>query len=194
MSESGSETNETTSPPPVPATAPAEKPTASTRIWTKEAEEAVNNQINAELTANYAYLAMAQYFDRSDVSLKNIAAYFRKSAEEESTHAQQFIDYQNRRGGTVVFAAIQPFNIPSVFTAKMAFEKAKDLEEHVYDLLLKTHDSSINDPELTDEIAGTYLHEQVQSIRELKGYITNLNQVGEGLGTYIFDREFAKSK
>jgi len=167
--------------------------TSSTRIYSPESEAAVNQQIKAELEANYAYIQMAQYFDRSDVSLKNIAKYFRENAKEESEHAQNFIDYQQRRGGTVQLFPIQPFILPPKFDALKAFEKALELENHVYDVLLKTHDSNPNDPELQDFVASEYLHEQVKAIYEIKGHIANINRVGQGLGIYMFDKEFMKN-
>ena len=38
-------------------------------------------------------------------------------------------------------------------------------------------------------IEGNYLHDQVESIKELGDYITNLKRVGPGHGEYHFDRE-----
>jgi len=81
--------------------------TTSTRVWTDAAKDQMNQQILAELKAGYSYLAMSQYFSRNDVNLPNIAKFFKKSSDEEMGHAQSFIDYQNKRGGTCTF-----FNIP----------------------------------------------------------------------------------
>jgi len=164
--------------------------TTSTRVWTKAAEDQMNQQIKAELKAGYSYLAMSQYFSRNDVNLPNIAKFFKKSSDEEMGHAQSFIDYQNKRGGTCTFFDLPAFNIPTPFPAQCAFEEALKLEEEVYDELLKTHDSDPNDPELQDFIASEYLHEQVESINELKGYIANLKFVDTNLGTYLFDKHF----
>jgi ferritin len=43
------------------------------------------------------------YFDRDDVALQGFAKRFSKNSEEERCHAQKFIDYQNSRGGRIVF-------------------------------------------------------------------------------------------
>ena len=43
--------------------------------------------------------------------------------------------------------------------------------------------------QMSDFIEGNYLHEQVEAIKELGGYITNLKRVGPGHGEYHFDRE-----
>ena len=42
---------------------------------------------------------------------------------------------------------------------------------------------------MADFIEGNYLHEQVEAIKELGDYITNLKRVGPGLGEYQFDKE-----
>jgi len=73
----------------------------------KSCEDKLNSQINAELEAGYSYLALSQYFSRSDVALPNIAKFFEKSSDEEMQHAKNFIEYQNKRGGTCVFTNIK---------------------------------------------------------------------------------------
>ena len=42
---------------------------------------------------------------------------------------------------------------------------------------------------MTDYLEGEFLKEQVESIKEIGDYITNLNRVGPGLGEYMFDKE-----
>jgi hypothetical protein len=87
-------------------------------------EGLVNRQINLELYASYVYSAMAHHFDRSDVALKGKKIsmmfflktffyylghhnYFKKMAEEENEHANKFMEYQNKRGGTIVLLDIK---------------------------------------------------------------------------------------
>ena len=94
-------------------------------------EAGINQQINLELYACYSYQAMAVHFDRDDVALPKVAAFFRHSAEEEQGHAQQFMDYQNKRGGRV---ALQPIEKPAKteFTSTLdAVETALGLERRV---------------------------------------------------------------
>ena len=43
--------------------------------------------------------------------------------------------------------------------------------------------------QMADFIEGNYLHEQVEAIKEIGGYITNLKRVGPGHGEYHFDRD-----
>lgn len=43
--------------------------------------------------------------------------------------------------------------------------------------------------QMSDFLEDTFLKEQVESIREIGGFITNLKKVGPGLGEYQFDKE-----
>jgi len=48
------------------------------------------------------------------------------------------------------------------------------------------------DPHLADFLETEYLEEQVKSIKELAGHITNLNRAGKGLGEFLYDKELAE--
>jgi len=167
---------------------------AGKHIWSNECRDAVNKQINMEMHAHYVYTALGHFFERNDVSLKKVAKYFRECAEEELKHANSFIAYQNLRGGSTVFTAIEGPGLnldPKSFSVLDAMKAALALEEKVNKSLIEMHTIAQDDPEFQDYIEANYLHEQVEAIHELKGYITNLNLVGSsGLGVYTFDKEF----
>lgn len=158
--------------------------------FSKASEDALNAQINAELTASYVYTAMGAYFGRDDVSLPGFKGFFQHNAEEEREHAQKFIDYVNLRGGRVNLAAIKQ---PEKFewTPLGALTDALALEKEVNQKLLNLHvvATDSNDPQLTDFIEGDFLNEQVDAIKKLADLITNLHRVGEGLGVYLFDKD-----
>merc|ERR1712170_120384 len=157
--------------------------------FSKACEDALNEQINAELTASYVYRSMAAYFDRDDVALPGFRDFFKKSAEEEAEHAQIFIDYLNQRGGRVSFKPIaSPKN--EWTTALEALEDALALEKDVNEKILRMHSiaDGANDPQMTDFLEGTFLKDQVEAINALADKITNLKRVGDGLGVYMFDK------
>jgi len=159
-----------------------------------ECEAGINKQINMELYASYVYLSMAYYFDREDVALPGFHKFFLKSSDEEREHAQKFMKYQQMRGGRVV---LQPIDKPSLDewgSGLNAMEAALELEKTVNQALLDLHvvASSKNDPQMCDFLETTYLEEQVEAIKEIAGYITNLKRVGTGLGEYMFDKETLK--
>ena len=87
-------------------------------------EGLINRQINLELYASYVYTALSHHFDRFDVALKGKKhwrefkwnqylffsghqKYFKEMAEEENEHANKFMEYQNKRGGTIVLLDIK---------------------------------------------------------------------------------------
>ena len=79
--------------------------------WSKKCEDLLNKQINLEYWAGYQYDYIWNYFNKSEVALKNIEKFFYKSAEEERHHAHEFIKYQNLRGGNVLLEDIKNVSI-----------------------------------------------------------------------------------
>jgi ferritin heavy chain len=154
-------------------------------------EGLINRQINMELYASYVYEAMAYYFERYDVALKGHYNYFKKMSSEEREHANKFMEYQNKRGGTIVLLDIKKPQQQSWSSPLEAHETALQLEKDVYQALLELHASATKyeDPHLSDYIEDEFLDEQVKSIKEYADYITNLKRVGPGIGEYIFDKD-----
>merc|ERR1712080_397112 len=72
----------------------------------EECEALLNKQINMEFYASYVYLSMASYFARDDIALNGFAEHFRSESGEERGHGIKLMDYQNSRGGKVVFQDI----------------------------------------------------------------------------------------
>lgn len=159
--------------------------------YNEESEGGVNRQINLELYASYTYLAMAFYFDRDDVALKNIHKYFLKASDEERDHAKKLMTFQNQRGGSIVFHDIKAPQKTQWSNAHDAMKDALELEKSVNQSLLELHKVAAKheDAQMTDFIEANYLTEQVEAIKELGGYVTNLARVGAGLGEYMFDKE-----
>lgn len=154
-----------------------------------QSEEGLRDQINAELTASYTYRAMAAFFDRDDVALPGFCNFFRKSYQEESEHAQIFIDYLNRRGGRFV---PQPIEAPKTeWTGPLeALEDSLALEKKVNKCLIQLRNVSdaASDPEMTHFIDNKFLPEQVEANKELADMIAQVKRVGDGLGVYMFDK------
>lgn len=157
-------------------------------------EEGINKQINLELYASYVYMSMAYYFDRDDIALNGFHKFFNKMSDEEREHAQKLMHYQNMRGGRVLLGDIKKPVVDEWGTALNAIESALQLEKTVNQSLLDLHKlaNEANDPNMCDFIENTYLQEQVESIKELSGFVANLKRVGPGLGEYMFDKETLK--
>lgn len=153
-------------------------------------EASINKQINMELHASYVYLALAYQFDRHDVALKGFHKFFKDSSDEEREHAQKFMKYLNQRGGTIKLEAIQPPEKFDVKTGLEAMRMSLQLERDVNASLLHMHQiaSERTDPHLTDFLEEHFLDEQVESIKKISDFITNLERCGPGLGEFQFDK------
>ncbi|CAN1142147.1 Ferritin-2, chloroplastic [Linum perenne] len=160
-----------------------------------ECEAAINEQINVEYNASYIYHSLYAYFDRDNVALKGFAKFFKESSEEERGHAEKLMEYQNMRGGRVkLHSILMP---PSQFEhvekgdALYAMELALSLEKLTNEKLLSLHAvaSQNNDPQTAEFVEREFLDEQVQSIKKISDYVTQLRMVGKGHGVWHFDQK-----
>ncbi|XP_043939313.1 ferritin heavy chain B-like [Protopterus annectens] len=159
----------------------------------RDCEAAINRMINMELYASYVYLSMHHYFDRDDVALQNFAKFFKKQSQEEREHAEGFMKLQNKRGGRIFLQDIKRPERDEWSNGLEALTCALELEKTVNQALLDLHNlaSEKGDPHLCDFLESHYLDEQVEAIKTLGDYITNLKRVGcpsNGLGEYLFDK------
>ncbi|KAF8072675.1 PFE2 [Scenedesmus sp. PABB004] len=160
-------------------------------------EAAINEQINIEYNVSYVYHALYAYFDRDNVALPGLAAFFKAGSEEEREHAELLMAYQNTRGGRVRLASmIQPeveYGHADKGDALYAMELALSLEKLNFQKLRELHDvaDAAGDAQMCDFVEGTLLAPQVQSVKQVAEYVSQLRRVGKGLGVWEFDRKLA---
>ncbi|XP_078682837.1 soma ferritin-like [Branchiostoma floridae x Branchiostoma belcheri] len=156
-----------------------------------DSEAGINKQINMELYASYVYMSMASYFGHDDVSLEGFSRLFRRMSEEERQHANVLVDYQNKRGGHVVYRNVQPPQHPTFSSGLDAMQAALDLEKQINQELLDLYKIADRhgDPQMQDFLNYHFLKEEVKRIKQLGDYVTQLKRVGSGLGEYSFDRD-----
>merc|ERR1711994_1203306 len=161
--------------------------------YREDCEALVNKQINMELYASYVYMSMAYYFDRDDVAYKGFSSFFKKNSDEERDHGEKFIQYQNRRGGKVVFQDIAKPTTMERGTPLDAMQAALELQKTVNESLLKLHVAAGNngDAHLCDFLEANYLDEQVEGIKDIGDMITKLKRVGDGLGVHLYNKDHA---
>lgn len=162
--------------------------------FSKDCEAAINEQINVEYCVSYVYHALYAYFDRDNVALKGLAKFFKEASEEEREHAEKLMEYQNKRGGRVKLFSLQmppsEFDHVEKGDALHAMELALSLEKLTNEKLLKLHSvaDSNNDPQLADFVESEFLGEQVEAIKKISEYISQLRRVGKGHGVWHFDQ------
>ncbi|XP_027174887.1 ferritin-1, chloroplastic-like [Coffea eugenioides] len=163
--------------------------------FSHECEAAINEQINAEYCVSYAYHAMYAYFDRDNIALKGLAKFFKESSEEEREHAEKLMKYQNIRGGRVTLLPLKEpkseFDHVEKGDALYAMEVALCLEKLINAKLLEVHSVADrnNDPQMQDFIESEFLGEQVEAIKKISDYITQLRMVGKGHGVWHFNQK-----
>lgn len=156
-----------------------------------EIESAINKQIQLELQAFYYYLSAATYFDKENVALPGCFKFFTKSSAEEMDHAQQFINYQNIRGGTVDFKQLD--KCPEWNSPMEVFSRALEMELQVNESILQMYKlaDELGDQQTTGFL-DPFLEEQVKSQKELSNIITTLKRVGpSGATLFIFDNHLS---
>lgn len=159
-----------------------------------ECEAAINEQINIEYNVSYVYHALWSYFDRDNVGLPGLAAFFKKESAEERHHAELLMEYQNLRGGKVKLQSIMmpdmEFNHPEKGDALYAMELVLSLEKLNFQKLRHLHEvaEKHGDAQMCDFVEGSLLADQVQSVKEVAEYVSQLRRVGKGLGVFEFDR------
>ncbi|NP_001180980.2 ferritin heavy polypeptide-like 17 [Macaca nemestrina] len=156
-------------------------------------EAAINSHIRLELYTSYLYLSMAFYFNRDDVALENFFRYFLRLSDDKMEHAQKLMKLQNLRGGRIRLHDIRKPERQGWESGLVAMESAFHLEKNVNQSLLELYQLAVEkgDPQLCHFLESHYLHEQVKTIKELGGYVSNLRKICSpeaGLAEYLFDK------
>lgn len=157
----------------------------------KNVQNAINDQIKAELYSSYIYLAMSAHFEAEN--LPGFAQWTRLQAEEEMEHAMKLFDYVNERGGRVVLQAIdQPiieYGTPlEVFDMVYAHEqKVTGLIHQLYALALEEDDYA------TQVMLHWFIDEQVEEESNSGMMVEQLKMVGDSKpGILHLDRHAGK--
>ncbi|KAM9843710.1 ferritin, middle subunit [Aulostomus maculatus] len=159
----------------------------------RDCEAAINRMVNMELFASYTYTSMAFYFSRDDVALPGFYHFFKENSEEEREHAEKLLSFQNKRGGSICLQDIKKPERDEWGCGIEAMQCALELEKCVNQALLDLHKlaSDHGDPHLCDFLESNYLNEQVEAIKKLGDYITNLTRLdahNNKMAEYLFDK------
>ena len=157
-------------------------------MLTPKIQDALNEQINAELWSAYLYLSMAMNFEAA--GRPGIANWFKIQFQEEQAHAQIFINYVNQRGGRVMLKAIDA--VPTdwatpleAFEATLAHEtKVTALINSLYSLAEQESDYATRDR------LNWFVSEQVEEEDNCRQLIDKFRLIGDnGMGIYMLDQE-----
>jgi ferritin heavy chain len=84
---------------------------------------------------------------------------------------------------------VMEFDHPEKGDALYSMELALALEKLTNEKLLSLHQIAVdnNDAQMCDFIESEFLNEQVEAIKKISVYISQLRRVGKGHGVYHFD-------
>jgi ferritin len=157
----------------------------------KRLEEAINEQINAELYSAYLYLSMGAYFEDKD--LPGFANWMRVQFQEEQFHGLRFFDYLAERGGRVALKAIEKpevnwNSIEAVFEEVCAHEaKVTSLINNLIDIAIEEKDHAAK------SFLNWFIDEQVEEEASAAAILSQVKLVsGDGRGILMLDRELAQ--
>ena len=150
--------------------------------------EAINRQINSELSASYAYLAMSAYCERQ--KFIGAARWLRLQSQEEHMHAMKLFDFVLARDHDVAMLAIdQPRSdfgsVAEVFEQALAQEQEVSRQiDHLYETAF-TEKAFAAVAELQ-----WFLTEQVEEEKTAREIVAKFKMVGDDAASLLdLDRE-----
>jgi ferritin len=154
----------------------------------KVVQDAINQQINAELSASYQYLAMSAYCEQQH--LRGIATWLRLQSQEEYGHGMKLFDFVIARGADV---ELKQLTAPTVSFSSIVdvFETVLKQEQDVsaaidslYELAFKQQAYSA-----TVELQW-FLTEQVEEEQAARDILAKLQMLGDDPSALLdLDRE-----
>ncbi len=160
-------------------------------MLSKKMQDALNEQINAEIWSAYLYLSMSAYFE--DQNLPGFANWMKTQWQEEISHSIKMFDYINERGGRVLLKPIAEVktewnNAIEVFTETLEHERL------VSSLINKLVDIAISESDhATNNMLQWFVAEQVEEEATAESLLEQLKMIdGFGHGMLMLDRELAQ--
>jgi ferritin len=155
---------------------------------TPKLTEALNKQINEEYYSSYLYLAMAAYFE--DSNLDGCAHWMRMQAQEEWDHGMKIFDYMIDRGARIELKAVAA--PPREWDSPVAaFQASLDHEQFMTTSINALADLAITEKDhATNNLMQWYVTEQVEEEAAVEDILKKLELMGNsGTGLFMMDRE-----
>ena len=157
-------------------------------MLTSQMEEALNDQLSAELASDYLYLSMAAYFE--DQNLEGFGQWMQIQAREEFAHAMKIYAFIQSRGGRVRLRALEApqhdWDSPlAAFSAALDHERMITSRINVLvDLANEVKDNA------THQFLMWFVAEQVEEEETASRVVDRLKLMGDAPGgLFIMDNE-----
>ncbi len=157
----------------------------------KKMQDALNEQINAELYSSYLYLSMEAAFEA--MNLPGMAKWMRAQTQEEIVHAMKLYDFVNERGSKVTLKAIDGPQVewPS---ALAVFEAAYAHEQKVTGLINELVNLAVEEKDhATNSFLQWFVNEQVEEEASASDVVAKLKMVENAPGgLFMIDQELGQ--
>lgn len=154
----------------------------------KKVQEALVQQINAEMYASYLYYGMRAYFEEQ--ALTGAAHWMKCQWLEELGHANKIYEYIHERGGTVALPAVA--EVGTKYESPLAaFQAAYAHETKVTAMIDKLVELAAAEKDhATVNFLQYYIAEQVEEEASADVIVQKLKMIGEAKGgLFMLDRE-----
>ena len=154
-------------------------------------QNAINEQITAEMWSANLYLSMSFYFEKEGFS--GFANWMKKQSQEELEHAYVMADYIIKRGGVAKVDKIDV--VPSGWgTPLEVFEHVYKHECHVSKMIdeLVSVASAERDNATQDFLWG-FVREQVEEEATIRGIVDKIKKAGDA-GIFFIDSQLGQRK
>jgi ferritin len=157
----------------------------------KKIEDALNEQINAELYSAYLYFSMEAYFE--SLNLSGFANWMMVQTQEELAHVMKIYRFVNERSSRVLLKAIaQP---PTEWDSPLAaFEAAYKHEQKVTGLINNLVNLAVEEKDhATNSFLQWFVNEQVEEESSADGVVQKLKMIKNAPeGLFLIDRELGQ--
>ena len=157
-------------------------------MFSKNVENALNEQIKIEAESSQFYLAMASWAETK--GLNGTAQFLYQHADEERMHMLKLIKFVNERGG---HAIIPPLTQPPVEFESLQniFKQLLDHEVFVTGSINKVVDICLSEKDYpTHNFMQWYVAEQIEEEALARTIMDKINMIGSDKGgLYLFDRD-----
>lgn len=154
-------------------------------------QEAMNDQIQAELYSAYLYLAMSTYCESQN--LKGFAHWLKSQHDEETSHAGKLMEHLLDRGGKVQLKALEAPPV-DFGTPVSVFEQVLVHEKHVTDRIHKLYETAVAEKDYAAQILlQWFITEQVEEEATASAILEKLRMIPEKSGALFYmDKELGK--
>ena len=150
--------------------------------------DAINHQINAELSASYQYLAMSAYCEKQN--LRGFGRWLRLQSQEEYGHSMKLFDFMIARGCDV---DLRPLTAPTVTFTSIAevFETVQRQEQEVSAQIDVLYDLAFREKAFAATVElQWFLTEQVEEEKSARDILSKIRMVQHDPASILdLDRE-----